>query len=77
MQADSRSRPTAESCNAAIAVKENTSDSKSAKITKFLFLDFASYVGVEGVALALAETNNPKFKTCLVISNNSVLTQVK
>ena len=52
MQADSRSRPTAESCNAAIAVKENTSDSKSAKITKFLFLDFASYVGVEGVALA-------------------------
>ena len=29
---DSRSRPTAESCNATIAVEENTSDSKSTKI---------------------------------------------
>ena len=49
---DSRSRPTAESCNAETAVEENSSDSESAKIVKFLFLDFASYVGVEGLALA-------------------------
>ena len=47
---DSRPRPTAESCNAAIAVEENTSESESAKIVKILLLDFASYVGVEGLA---------------------------
>ena len=39
---DWRSRPTAESGNAAIAVEENTSDSESTNIVKFWFLDFAS-----------------------------------
>ena len=39
---DFRSRPTAESCSAAIAVEENTSESESIKIVKFLLLDFAS-----------------------------------
>ena len=37
---DSRSRPTAESCNAAIAIEENTSDSESTKIVKFLIALF-------------------------------------
>ena len=32
---DSRSRRTAKSCNAAIAVEENTSDSESAKLLNF------------------------------------------
>ena len=32
---DSRSRPTAESCNTAIAVEENTSDSESTKLLNF------------------------------------------
>ena len=32
---DSRSRPTAESCNAVIAVEENTSDSESTKLLNF------------------------------------------
>ena len=48
---DSRSRPPAENCIAAIAIEENTSDSKSTKIVKFLLLDF-HYVCVEGLALA-------------------------
>ena len=39
---NSRSRPTAESCNSAIVAEENTSDSESTKIAKFLLLDFAS-----------------------------------
>ena len=41
---DSRSRPAAESCHthAAIAVEENTSESESTEIVKFLLLDFAS-----------------------------------
>ena len=39
---DSRSKPTAESSNVALAVKENTSNSESTKIVKFLLLDFAS-----------------------------------
>ena len=39
---DLRSKPTAESCNAAIAVEGKTSDSESNKIVKFLLLDFAS-----------------------------------
>ena len=33
---DWRSRPIAESCNAAIAVEKNTSDSELTKIVKFL-----------------------------------------
>ena len=39
---DSRSRPTGESYNAAIAVEENTLDFESNKIVKFLLLEFAS-----------------------------------
>ena len=39
---DSRLRPSGKSCNAAIVVQKNTSDSESAKIVKFLLLDFAS-----------------------------------
>ena len=39
---DSRSRPIAESCNAASAVEENSSDSKYTKIVQFLLLDFGS-----------------------------------
>ena len=39
---DSRSRPTAESCNSAIVAEEKTSDSELTKIVKFLLLDFAS-----------------------------------
>ena len=39
---DSRSKPTAESSYAALAVEENTSNSESTKIVKFLLLDFAS-----------------------------------
>ena len=37
---ESRSRPTAKSSNVAIAVEENTSESKLVKIVKFLLLDF-------------------------------------
>ena len=32
---DARSTPTAQSCNATIAVEENASDSESAKIVKY------------------------------------------
>ena len=39
---DSRSRPTAESCNPAVGVEVNTLDSLSTKIVKFLLFDFAS-----------------------------------
>ena len=39
---DLRSRPTAESCNAAIAVEANISDYEQTKIVKFLLLNFAS-----------------------------------
>ena len=39
---DSRSRPTAESCNAANAVEEITSDSESTTVVKILLLDFTS-----------------------------------
>ena len=39
---DLKSKPTAESCNVAIAVEENPSNSESTKIVKFLLLDFAS-----------------------------------
>ena len=39
---DSRSKPVAESCNAAITVEDNTLNSaESNKIVKFLLLDFA------------------------------------
>ena len=71
---DSRSRPTAESCNAAIAVEENASDSN------FYRSILLHNVGVEGLALAYqkpqspkipltAETNYPKFKTSLVFKH--------
>ena len=39
---DLRSRPTAESCNTAIAVEKNTSDYESTKIVEFLLCNFAS-----------------------------------
>ena len=39
---DSRLRPTTDSCNAAIAVEENISNSELTKIIKFLKLYFVS-----------------------------------
>ena len=39
---DWRSRPSADSGNAAIVVEENTSDSESTKIVKFILFYFAS-----------------------------------
>ena len=39
---DSRSKPTAENCNVALAIAENASDYESTKIVKFLFLNYAS-----------------------------------
>ena len=47
---DLRSRPTAESCNAAIAVEENTSDSESTKIVTFFCSILLHNIGVEGLA---------------------------
>ena len=48
---DSRSRPTAKSCNAAIAVKGNTSDSESTKLLNFDCSILLHNVGVKGRAL--------------------------
>ena len=76
----SRSRPTTENYNAAIAVEENTSDSESAKVVKFYCSILLHNLGVEGLALAHQkpqqpksydtifdrEANNPKFKTYLI-----------
>ena len=49
---DSRLRPTAEICNDAISVEENTSYFEPTKIIKFLLLDLLHNVCVEGLALA-------------------------
>ena len=49
---DSRLRPIAESCNAAIAVKGNASDFESTKIVKFFCSILLHNFGVEGLALA-------------------------
>ena len=49
---DTRSRLTAESCNAAIAVEENTSDLNQPKLLDFYCSILLHNVGVEGLALA-------------------------
>ena len=48
---DSKSKPTAESCKAAIAVEDNISDSESTKIVQFHSSILLHNVGVEGLAL--------------------------
>ena len=76
---DLRSRPTAESCNAAITVEENISDHKSTKTVKLSFGSgyFASRGKIAPSYFAIWRQNSPNgyFAASAIIALSLILTQ--